>query len=150
MRRARTSDCYDTIEEREPKRGKFRNMGKGLYIVRHWVTTSPYQYIETYENGNNNIENVKTYNPFISNFEDLERIRDLMEECNLTYREQIILDAFMNGCRYTSNFTDCQAYAFNRLYQVTGEYIRKDACRQIWSRLTRKLKTRYDELRNNK
>ena len=111
VRRARMSDCYDTLEYKDTK------TQKGYYIVRHWVTIAPYQYIENYadENGENDIAYLKSYNPFVSNFADIERIEELAELKNLTEREREFLKAFASRCRYEGDFTKCKVYAFQSI-----------------------------------
>lgn len=147
VRRARLSDCFDTIEEREPKRGEHKGKGKGLYIVRHWVTVAPYQYIETFDNGTSNIDYVKTYNPFVSNWADLEELEELAELANLTDRERVLFNAFANRCRVESDYAKCMDFAFSVLARERGQSIKPATRRKVWQRLTDKLKARHKELK---
>lgn len=108
VRRARMSDCYDTLEYRDSK------TQKGYYIVRHWTTTAPYQYIENYadEDGETDIAYLKNYNPFVNNFGDIEVIENLLLVADLTPKEEEILLAFCKYCRYYSDFQECRKKAF--------------------------------------
>lgn len=111
-KRCRMSDCFDTMEYKDTK------TAKGWYKVRHYVTVAPYQYIDTYtedENGENDIAYLKTYNPFVSNSADLDRIEELYQRANLTDRQRLFLEHFARRCRVDGNFKSCKAYAFKQI-----------------------------------
>lgn len=111
--RASASVCFDTMEYRN---GKERN---GWYLIRHYVTIAPYQYIEDYaqtdENGENDVQYIKTYNPFVSSSADLDRLEELAERANLTDRQREFLNAFCCRCRFDGDFKSCKAYAFKAI-----------------------------------
>lgn len=133
-KRTRASDCYITIEERNTK------TQKGWYKVYHYKTVAPYQYIDTYtedENGETDIAYLKSYNPFISNEGDLERLESLAERASLTERERIFLRAFAERCRYDGDFKSVKAYAF----KVLG-ISNPDTQRQFFKRMKDKLRTK--------
>lgn len=112
VKRARASDCYITIEERHTKRQN------GFYKVTHYKTTAPYQYIEDYttdENGESDAQYIKTYNPFVSNRADLDRLAELTERANLTDRQRAFLEAFASRCRLDGDFKSVKAYAFKQI-----------------------------------
>lgn len=111
-KRTRASDCYITVEERHTK------TQSGFYRITHYKTVAPYQYIEdfsTAENGENDIEYLKSYNPFVSNSADLEQLEELASRCNLTDRQRLFLQAFASRCRYSADFKDCKNYAFKQI-----------------------------------
>ena len=111
-KRTRASDCYITIENRNTKNHK------GWYAVYHYRTIAPYQYIEdfnTAEDGENDIEYLKTYNPFISSYGDIERLEELCQRANLTDRQRLFLEHFARCCRYEADFKKCKAYAFKQI-----------------------------------
>ena len=115
-KRTRASDCYITIEERHTK------TQNGYYKITHYKTVAPYQYIEDYtedENGESDAQYLKTYNPFVSNFADLERLEELASRCNLTDRQGLFLKAFASRCRVSADFKDCKDYAFKQIGIVT-------------------------------
>ena len=112
VKRCRMSDCYDTMEYLETK------TQKGWYKIRHYKTTAPYQYIDTYtenEDGETDIAYLKTYNPFISNCADLERIEELSQRANLTDRQRAFLEHFARRCRIEGDFKKCRDYAFSQI-----------------------------------
>lgn len=116
-KRARASDCYITIEERNTK------TQKGYYKVYHYKTVAPYQYIDTYtedENGETDIAYLKTYNPFVSNQSDLERIEELCNRSNLTDRQRLFLKAFAERCRVDGDFKAVKQYAFQKIGVTTA------------------------------
>jgi hypothetical protein len=112
IKRCRQSDCYDTLEYRDTK------TQKGYYLVRHYKTIAPYQYIEdfnTTEDGENDIQYIKTYNPFISNSTDLDRIEELYKTADLTDRQKDFLKFFCRACRHSADFKECKNYAFSKI-----------------------------------
>lgn len=111
-KRARASDCYITIEERHTK------TQNGYYKVFHYKTVAPYQYIESYtedENGESDAQYLKTYNPFVSNSADLDRLEELYTNANLTDRQRQFLQEFAKRCRYEQDFKACKDYAFSKI-----------------------------------
>lgn len=115
IKRCRASDCYDTLEYKDNYKDNTKN---GWYIVKHYKTIAPYQYIEDYttdEDGESDINYIKSYNPFISNSADLERIEDLYKTADLTDRQRLFLQAFCKRCRVSADFKDCKDYAFKQI-----------------------------------
>ena len=111
-KRTRASDCYITIEERHTK------TQNGYYKITHYKTTAPYQYIEDYtedENGESDAQYLKIYNPFVSNYSDIERIEELCKNANLTDRQKLFLEHFARRCRVSADFKDCKDYAFKQI-----------------------------------
>lgn len=111
-KRARASDCYITIEERHTA------TQDGYYKIYHYKTVAPYQYIEdfnTADDTENDIAYIKTYNPFVSNSADLDRIEELYNRANLTDRQRLFLQEFAKRCRYDGDFQSVKQYAFNRI-----------------------------------
>lgn len=112
-KRTSASQCYITIEERNTK------TQQGYYKVYHYATIAPYQYIEDYsttdENGENDIAYLKSYNPFVSNFADIEHIEELCNRSNLTDRQRLFLAEFAKRCRFDSDFYSVRKYAFERI-----------------------------------
>lgn len=111
-KRTRASDCYITIEHRDTK------TQQGWYKVTHYRTTAPYQYIDAYtedENGETDVAYLKTYNPFVSNTADLERIEDLCKRANLTDRQRTFLEHFARACRFEGDFKKCKEHAFRAI-----------------------------------
>lgn len=111
-KQTRASDCYITIEERNTAKHK------GYFKVYHYRTVAPYQYIEdfnTTEDGENDINYIKTYNPFISTYGDIERIEELTHRANLTDRQRLFLEHFARRCRVSADFKDCKNYAFSKI-----------------------------------
>lgn len=107
-----TKSGYITVEHRNT--AKYN----GWYKVHHYKTTAPYQYIDRYtedENGETDIAYLKTYNPFISNDTDIDRIEQLYKTANLTDRERHFLEMFARRCRVSADFKDCKAYAFKMI-----------------------------------
>jgi hypothetical protein len=116
-KRARESDCYITIEHRNTK------TQQGYYKVYHYRTIAPYQYIEdfsTAEDGENDIEYLKVYNPFVSSYGDIDRIEELYQRANLTDRQRLFLEHFARACRYDNNFSNCKQYAFKQIGITTA------------------------------
>jgi hypothetical protein len=112
IKRARASDCFHTMEYKDTK------TKKGWYLVTHYVTIAPYQYIDTYtegEDGETDVAYLKTYNPFVSDQTDLERIEELAERTNLTERERAFLTAYASRCRYDADPHRVRAYAFKEI-----------------------------------
>lgn len=112
IKRCRQSDCYDTMEYKDTK------TLKGWYIIKHYKTVAPYQYIEdfnTAEDGENDINYIKSYNPFISNSADLDRIEELYKTADLTDRQRLFLEHFCRRCRVSADFKDCKNYAFSKI-----------------------------------
>lgn len=115
IKRCRASDCYDTLEYKDNYKDNTRN---GWYIIKHYKTIAPYQYIEDYttnENGESDINYIKSYNPFISNSADVERIEELYQTADLTNRQRLFLQAFCKRCRVSADFKDCKDYAFKQI-----------------------------------
>lgn len=98
-KRCRMSDCYRTLELKDTKKMQ------GFYIVTHYKTTAPYQYIEDYsetdENGENDIAYIKTYNPIVSDYQDLADLEDIISELDLTELDRLILEHYARALRYT-------------------------------------------------
>ena len=112
IKRARASDCYLTMEYKDGK------TAKGWYLVTHYVTIAPYQYIDLYtdsEDGETDPAYLKTYNPFVTDQDGIERIEELAERANLTDRERAFLTEYANRCRFDSNPQAVRAYAFDRI-----------------------------------
>lgn len=132
VKRARMSDCYDTMEHRDTKNQR------GWYKVRHYVTTAPYQYIEDYttdENGESDAQYIKTYDPFVNNASDLNYLEQLTERANLTDRQREFLREFARRCRYSADFKSCRAYAFKRI-GITSERTQRDFFAKLKTALT--------------
>lgn len=113
-KRTRASDCYITLEYKE-----YKDQAKsGYYFITHYKTIAPYQYIEdfnTAESGENDINYIKSYNPFIETYSDIERIEELCNNANLTDRQRLFLEYFARRCRYSADYTDCKQYAFDKI-----------------------------------
>ena len=112
-----TKSGYITVEHRNTAKYK------GWYKVHHYKTVAPYQYIDRYtedENGETDIAYLKTYNPFISNDADIDRIENLYKTANLTDRERHFLEMFARRCRVSADFKDCKAYAFKMIGITTA------------------------------
>lgn len=116
-RRASASDCYITIEERHTK------TQNGYYKIYHYKTVAPYQYIEDFttedEDGETDIAYLKSYNPFVNDLADLDRIEELMQRANLNNRQRDFLKHFTSRCRYDGNFKAVKDYAFTQLGIMT-------------------------------
>lgn len=121
-KRSRQSDCYITIEERHTK------TQNGFYKVTHYKTIAPYQYIEdfsTTEDGENDIEYLKSYDPFVSTYNDIDYIVELATRCDLTDRQVQFLRAFASRCRFSADFKDCKKYAFSEI-GITSDRTQRD------------------------
>lgn len=118
-KRCRMSDCYRTLEYKDTK------TMKGFYIVTHYKTVAPYQYIEDYaptdENGENDIAYMKTYNPIVNDYADIEGIADLCDSANLSDTERVILEYYSRALRFYSTKADIIKYICNctKLSQAT-------------------------------
>lgn len=109
-KRASASQCYITIEERNTK------TQKGFYKVTHYKTVAPYQSIEDFstenEDGETDIAYLKSYNPFVSNYNDIELMEQLTAD--LTDRERKIVFDIAKAYRNHNNFVACRKWAFNQ------------------------------------
>lgn len=106
-KRCRASDCFETMEYKQTK------TMQGYYIITHYVTVAPYQYIEdfsTTEDGENDIQYIKTYNPIVDKFHDFERIDKLTELAELTESERLVLSYYCNAIRYYTTKEDIIKY----------------------------------------
>ena len=101
VKRCRMSECYRTLEYKDNKQKK------GFYIATHYKTTALYQYIEDFsatdENGENDIAYLKTYNPLVNSFGDIEELTDFFDTLNLTDVERLILEHYARALRFTDN-----------------------------------------------
>lgn len=106
-KRASASQCYITIEERNTA------TQKGYYKVIHYKTIAPYQYIEdfnTADDTENDIAYLKTYNPIIDKFADLENIENLLNLANLNERERQVIKYYCNALRFYDTKADIIKY----------------------------------------
>ena len=104
-KRARLSDCYDTMEKRKD----------GFYRIRHYVTIAPYQYIGDYtedENGESDAQYLKVYNPFVSNAQDVELLKAMYTCKGLNDRQRLFLESFAKAAAMGKDFKACKAFAF--------------------------------------
>lgn len=121
-KRSRATDCYITIEERHTK------TQNGFYKVTHYKTVAPYQYIEdfsTTEDGETDTVYLKSYDPFVSTYNDIDYIVELAERCDLTNRQAEFLQAFASRCRFSADFKDCKKYAFSEI-GITSDRTQRD------------------------
>lgn len=136
IKRCRTSDCYDTLEYKDNYKDNTKN---GWYIIKHYKTVAPYQYIEDYttdEDGESDINYIKSYNPFVNTSADLERLEELYQTADLTDRQRQFLQAFCKRCRVSADFKDCKDYAFKTI-GITTESNKTT----FFNRLKNRLKT---------
>lgn len=107
-KRCRMSDCYRTLEYKNTK------TMQGFYIVTHYKTVAPYQYIEDYaqtdENGENDIAYMKTYNPIVTDYADIEGITELCDNANLSDTERLILEYYSRALRFYTTKADIINY----------------------------------------
>lgn len=135
-KRCRASDCFDTLEYINNK------TEQGWYIVRHYVTVAPYQYIGEYtedENGETDIAYIKTYNPFIDDQQDFTDLDELTKA--LTPQEREIFRKFAEHYRYTDNKRECMLWAYKQV-GITAE----STAYRKWKKIEKALEKRAKEL----
>ena len=133
IKRARASDCFCTMEYRDTK------TARGWYLITHYVTIAPYQYIEAYtedENGETDPAYLKSYNPFVDSMGAIERIEALAERANLTERERVWLEEYARRCRFDDDPQAVRAYAFDRI-GISGAEARKKFFQRLKAKLNK-------------
>lgn len=130
-KRARASDCFETLELRKNSKG-----AEVPHIVTHYKTTAPYIYIENYtadENGETDAQYLRSYDPFAQTIGAREALQDFETALNLTDRDRLFLAEFRKACRFY-DFKEAKAHAWERV-GITNEATQRKAFERLKNRI---------------